>query len=334
MKIKRLIFLVLAMGLLPLSLQSQGLFTDKFQDGYVWGLWQTNYTQTQLDQMIDRIIASGARHVEIPVFGCQTDLTSSDIHDCDVKEKALVLKMADRAKLKYLGVSFLPIMRTIKWEWRGFFAPSNLEAWFENYTQWIVDWAQEAQKRNMVEFVVASEFKSLMSYTNRWRVVVKQVRKYFSGAVIFTANWDLFENGPWESVDAIGMSAYFPLAAGSSSPIQSQLDLSWNNIKSKLISFSEKWSLPIHITEVGYVNAESAARTPWFTDPNDKRDDLLQARCFQAFSNTWIKEKKLVRTSIWKVGDMSHELEIDADPIGRPAEAILKYFFDKRSFLD
>ena len=84
------------------------------------------------------------------------------------------------------------------------------------------------------------------------------------------------------------------------------------------------------MTEFGYVNAKNAAKRPWYTHPKDKRDDNLQARCFQAFANAWKGEKNLVRMFVWKTSDLKMGA-IDADPIGRPAEKVLKKWFDVRA---
>jgi hypothetical protein len=308
------------------------VFSDAYRDGYVWTLWRTDYSDNELNAKLDRIKQSGAQALQIPVFGCQSTLYSADIDHCGDGKKEFAYKMADFAAKKGFATSFLPMMGAKTGGWRGYIAPSDVNEWFKNYTLWIVDVAREASKRGMTELVAASEYNNLMRYHAQWRSVISEIRQVFSGAVVYTANWDVYQDGPWDAVDAIGVSAYFPVSTAKN-PSQKELDQGWLKLKNDLLSLSVRWNRPVHITEVGYVNAEWAAMRPYYTSPFDPVDDALQARAFQAFANVWRGEKKLVRAFVWKTGLHGLHVSVDADPLDRPAEFVLKTFFTDRSLL-
>jgi hypothetical protein len=306
-------------------------FEDPLQDGFVWTLWHEGYSEAQLDWMLDRLKQTGAKHIQVPVWGCQTSLISTDIGACEVIPRDFAFQQVDRAIAKGFNTSILPIMTTKDWGWRGEFHPTDLDQWFAAYTRWIVDLAREARTRGMKEFVMASEFKSLLPHEARWRKVIAEVRKEFHGPVIYTANWDATNIRIWDAVDAIGVSAYFPLAQGLNPP-QDELDRSWKEHKKTLLKLAKKWKRPLHFTEFGYSNTDSAAKSPWDHADNDIVNEALQTRCFEAFSKTWSKEPQLVRANVWSYGGPENQKrKFSGDPVGKPAEAVIREFFEARS---
>src|SRR5262249_7426207 len=158
-----------------------------------------------------------------------------------------------------------------------------------------------------------------------------EVRKVFHGPLIFTANWNALSIGFWDAVDAIGVSAYFPLT-NEPDASQDSLDLAWRKRRSELLELSAKHARPVHVTDVGDVSGNSAAATPLHTPSDDQKNDALQARCYEAFRRAWKDEKRLVRASVWATsGTESVNVDVSADPVGRPAEAVLRAFFDERA---
>jgi hypothetical protein len=308
-------------------------FSDPYHDGYVLALWGNNYDQDQLDAIMKRIKATGARHLEVVVMGCQTDIYSTDVGACNLRPYAYSMSIVDRAIAAGFDTTILPLMGGSHFEWRGKFEPKDVDEWFKNYTTWIVSMAREAQARKMREFVVGSEFSTLQKHEKKWREVIAEVRKVFRGPVIYTANWDALSIAFWDAVDAIGVSAYFPLT-NEPDPSQDSLDLAWRKRRAELLALSAKHARPVHVTEVGYVSGNSAAATPFHTPPDDPKNEPLQARCFEAFRRAWKDEKRLVRANVWAThGPESNGVDVNADPVGRPAEAVLRAFFDERAAL-
>jgi hypothetical protein len=282
---------------------------------------------------MDRLILAGTKHLQVLVIGCQTDIHSSDIGECTGRPIDDQLVVVDRAIAKGINTSIFPLLGTQKAEWRGFFDPTDVAAWFHAYTGWITRMAAESEKRHLSELVVGSEYSALQKHEPEWRQVIAAVRQVFHGPLIFTVNWDAINVGFFDAVDAIGLSAYFPLSTDPN-PSQEVLDQAWADQKATLLALSKRWGKPLHITEVGYTNSDSAAATPFHTASTAQRDDALQQRCFEAFRRAWKDESQLVRSSVWASSGFEMEsVAISGDPVGHPAEQSLAAYFSERAMI-
>jgi hypothetical protein len=315
-------------------------FTDAYHDGIHLVLWGKDYTDEELDRYLDQIRDEGARQVTLPLFGCQTDIHSSDVSNCEGERsvygtpsdsRVRLIHLARLAQAKGLAATFLPIVRTKSWDWRGYFDPTDVDGWFRTYTAWIRGVARDAQSLGMKELVVGTELSLLYKHADAWRKVLDAVREDFHGPLILTVNWGDFDFPFWDAADAIGVSAYFPLSTADD-PSQDVLDAAWIKIRDQMLAVSRQWSRPLHVTEVGYESTTHAAATPWDSGPDARPDAELQARCFRAFSRAWVGQPELVRASIWAEGDTpADSFAMSFDFIGKAAGAVVSEFFAARA---
>lgn len=331
MKTIRLFFLIF-LFCFEISAWAQGPRTPipyehPYQDGYVFILWGDHHTIETRRALLQRIWETGSRHVSIPLFGCQTDLHSDDVGACTKTNRAFTKETAQLALSMGFSVAYLPILTTRSWEWRGFIEPTHVDRWFESYGRWIENIAQESQALGLSELIVASEIQKLYGHTPEWQRLLRHLRSIFHGPLVMTVNHgSLGEQGFWEDVDAIGLSAYFPLSPADH-PTQEELTHAWLRIRDEQTAWARRLGRPLHITEVGYESREGAARTPWSAE-GSRPDWQLQARCFEAFRRAWQGEKLLVRAGIWATGPQNPAgYPFDFETIGKPAEEILKRFF-------
>ncbi|MBX9765961.1 MAG: hypothetical protein K2X47_01705, partial [Bdellovibrionales bacterium] len=215
---------------------SQIFSRGRFKLGWVGGnetramilvIWDQKISDRDLNGFVDRMLQSGARHIVIPVWGCQSNSVANDVGSCRVFDPNFHMRQAWALQAKGLQTSFLPIVSTPQWEWRGMFRPSNLDHWFWNYKQWILKLAAQAKGLGQKQLVVATEFsKDLYQHTDRWKDVAREVRKAYQGKIIITTNWDQIDFGFWSELDAIGFSAYFPISP-KANPTQEELNAKW-----------------------------------------------------------------------------------------------------------
>lgn len=320
-------------------------FGDAYRDGVVLVLW-ANYSPEQINGFLDRILETGTDHVTIPVFGCQSDIHSSDVGSCEVRLQTAgtihgnrpfagqPFLAAELAVQKGFKVTFLPIVVTKNWEWRGFFDPKDVDGWFRTYTAWITELAKRAQELGSTEFVAGTEFSNLYRQTERWKKVLREIRKHFHGPVVVTVNWGDIDHGFWDEADAIGVSAYYPVSH-EKDPSQDELDRGWAKIRKDLLAASKKYRRPLHLTEIGYTSTSHAAKMPWATpEPGEGPDLALQSRLYEAFRKAWETDRTLVRTNMWATGNP----EDDNPPLGfefinKPAENQIREFFAARRLL-
>jgi hypothetical protein len=299
-------------------------------DGFVLVLWKQDYSDSEISALLDRIRATGTDMLEIPLFGCQSTIHSSDVADCKPSNRDYVMKLGKAAIAKGFAVTLLPIVITPKWEWRGLFDPDDVASWFKNYTAWMDTVAWDALTLGSPELIAGSEFKALYKHTAEWKALLTHLRASFPGPLVVTANWDELTYDFWDEADAIGISTYYPLST-KPDPAQDVLDAAWQAQRAKLLQLSAKWNRPLHFTEVGYTSSTAAAATPWTYSSTDTPDPALQARCFDAFRKAWTGQKALVRANVWAVGDPSApDSAMSFDPLGKPAEAVLRQLFAER----
>jgi len=307
-------------------------FSDAYRDGYALVTWQ-DQTAEHLQVILDRIRKTGATHLIIPYYGCQSDIHSSDVGACQFRRTpgSQLARLVMQQGFK--DVSYLPIVETPDGQWRGLFDPKDVAGWFKTYTAWIKNVARDAKTLGMKELVVSSETTKLYQYEARWKQVLAEVRTEFSGPLILTVNWGDTDHSFWDDADAIGVSAYYPLSLNPDPP-QAELDAAWRARHDEFAALSLKWHRPIHITEVGYASVTSAARTPWEGVPEDKSDFALQARCYEAFRRAWAGDHSLVRANVWATEAEDPSLGdylLSFETIGKPAENVLRQFFSQRA---
>lgn len=305
-------------------------FPDAYHDGYVITLWDTDLPPDALATLFAHAEATGARHVAVPVFGCQSDPGSADVGSCEVASYARALAIARAGRDRGLSVGFLPIVAGKRWEWRGEFEPDDRAGWFERYARWIVTLAQDAERLGASDLVVGTELTRLYRHGEAWSGVLAEVRAAFSGPLVLTVNWSDLDLDFWEDADAIGVSAYHPIASHPSAA-QDELDDGWREVRDEILRVARAHRRPVHISEIGYPAMAHAAQRPWDGTTPSPPDPALQARCFEAFRRAWEGVRDLVRVDVWAAGGPRTE-----DPRGfgifdKPAEEVVRRMFAERA---
>lgn len=310
-------------------------FKDAYNDGFNVVLWGQSYSNERIGAVLDRVALTGSRRVTIPILACQSTATSSDVGWCSESLKAYTLNMARFIASRGYSVSLLPIVWANDGQWRGFFNPADPNTWFANYATWIKEVASFAAEQKHPELIVASEFVALYKYASHWKQVLRATRKEFSGPLIVTVNHGDHVQEFWEEADAIGLSGYYRLVEPDVlNPSQKELNRAWVKVRDTLLKYSRAVKRPLHFSEVGYRSVDIAAHSPWDYENGKTVDNDLQRRCFVAFSEAWAGRRELVRFGIWAAaegGDPKYSTSYD--PIGKPAESVIKELLLKRKSL-
>lgn len=303
-----------------------------YQDGPVFIEWDQNHTLKIRQKMLEKIAKIGSKHVTMVLFGCQSTITSADIRSCNFFNDDYLFETVGIARKLGFQVTLLPILTTPNWDWRGLFKPKNVSEWFKNYRSWITRLAMRSQESGIIELVIASEISGLYQYPKEWIALANHLRTYFSGNLIITANWDYYDFEFWPAVDAIGISAYFPIAE-TLNPTYKEMLEKWALHKKKLLAVSLKYNRPLHFTELGYESVSGAAKTPWAAPTTGAVDFAHQEACFRAFAETWKNEKALLRTSVWATDDSEMNYDRSFEIMGKPAQKVLEEYFYYRNAL-
>lgn len=231
--------------------------------------------------------------------------------------------------------------KTLNGKWRSDIFPTNQnnwELWKISYRDFIFRYAKIAELGQADMFCIGTEFSRLaVEKPLFWKELINDLRKIFSGKLIYAANWNQsYEHITfWQDLDFIGVQAYFPLT-DKLFPSTEELNLGWEKIIPKLDNLSCKNERKVIFTEIGYKSTSDAGIEPWKWIENAIEDGVeysskTQANCYESFLNTIWNEDWFAGAHIWqlrtdyKIGDEIDDLNFNIQ--GKSAEKILHSFF-------
>jgi len=286
---------------------------------------------------ISEIARTGANTICFVFHGYQEHAGSKSIFvdTRKVPSDRRLRKMIDHAHKKGLRVILMPVVLLAKRrenEWRGKINPGNWDSWWKDYSQFILRYAKLAESGKAEVFSVGSELISTETQTDRWKKLIAEVRKVYSGRLTYSANWDHYQAPKWwDDLDIVGMTSYYTLAKGTN-PSLADLKKTWAGIRKKVLAWQKTVNRPILFTEVGWPNQVTAAEFPWnYYAATDKPDPKLQARCFEAFFETWKGEPAVAGYLIWEwrtypKKNLDPQKDTSYCPAGKPAMKIISKY--------
>jgi hypothetical protein len=277
--------------------------------------------------LLDEIKQLGADHVELVVAWYQRDGASVEIGDhprYSPPEEA-VRRTIREAHARGLSVLLFPIVRL--WspragEWRGTLQPRDRAAWFLSYKNKLVALARLAAEEKVASLSIGSELSTLDGAGDRaaWAMLVAEVRRRFSGALVYSGNWDhVREVALYDLVDRVGLCAYFPLG---DDPLRA-----WQGLRAELTALAR--GRPIVFTEIGYLSQRGAAAWPWNEGAREPVDLEEQRRCYAAFCRTWrdAPDATLAGAYFWNWYGWGGATSRGYTPRGKPAAQEIRKFF-------
>ncbi|MEP0712007.1 MAG: hypothetical protein ABJC55_08795, partial [Algoriphagus sp.] len=221
----------------------------------------------------------------------------------------------------------------VRGSWPGEIAMQNEEdwaLWFENYQGFILDYARMAQAYQIPMLCVGTELEMTSEREEDWRKVIAEIRKVYSGKLIYAANFTEFEQVKfWDALDYIGIQAYFPLST-KENPSLSDLKSGWKKALPSIDKVVRKYQKPVMFTEIGYCNTVDAAKEPWVWPSERKETELseeMQALCYEAFFETAWKESWMAGVFFWKWYPDGRHRNPDFTPQGKMAEQVMRAYF-------
>ncbi len=245
--------------------------------------------------------------------------------------------------------------------WRGVIMPTDRTKWFKSYENAVVEYAKIAQQSGIDFFAIGSELETIKNENQLWETVIENVRKNYSGKIIYNTNWwyneekfnDIYEKMEWlNGVDYIGISAYFELT-NTNYPDFTTLTNSWENDKhnqniiSQVKALSEKYKKDIFVWEIGYMSVNGTNQSPWNFNLGKEAetssalsgeeqihakpiiDEDEQSDCFKAFFTAVYSLPFIRGVSIWGENVGLPKSEKGYDFMQKKAVKVIKENFGK-----
>jgi len=270
-----------------------------FQKGMSYTAWSRNaYNSSDSDESLALLADTNTEWVAICVFWYQTNILSHDIHAEPERTPTneSVAHAISRAHSLGLKVMLKPMVDPLEGEetrlwppWRGEIPPSP--EWFESYSKFINFFAEFAEQNDVDLFCVGCEFKETTLEKQQWENIVSGVRERYSGPITYAADWSEFQNIEWwDSLDYVGIDAYFPLSLLEYDPTFEELKRAWSRYAMEIETWHSTVDKPIIFTEIGYRSGNGANMAPgnyWVKLSVDLQE---QVDCYEAaFQTLWNK---------------------------------------------
>jgi hypothetical protein len=206
--------------------------------------------------------------------------------------------------------------------------------WFDNYTNYILHYAQLAQDWNADQFEVGTELHGTTHFTDEWRGVIAQVREVYSGPLTYAATHEEIEADTvqfWNDLDYIGVDAYFSFPVALH-PTVEEIVQAWSEPAATIERLAETWDKPILFTEIGYASVEGVLANP-AEDPHNLEaivDLQTQANAYEAVFRVF-GGKPWWQGVYWWSWYPDHNqggpCDIDFTAQGKPAEDVLRNYY-------
>jgi len=223
--------------------------------------------------------------------------------------------------------------------WRSkidFVDPMERQKWFSSYEDFILAEAELAETTSTEMLVVGTELVGVSKYTDEWRKIIEKIRKIYSGKLTYAAEGMNAQNIEfWNSLDYIGIDAYFPLT-DKADPSLDELSEGWKNYEPQIKELSDKYDKQIIFTEIGFKSVKGTAIKPWQWELEGETSQQEQALAFQSASIAFKDKPYLAGIFIWKYfTDMnSYEKrnnEKGFTPYSKEAEKVISQWFGVNS---
>lgn len=307
-------------------------FEPVFQKGMSYRHYPYSYDSFSSNESLERMADTNTEYVAITVWWMQQNISSTQIYrkpDWTATDEQLA-KAVSKAHELGMKVMLKPMIDPEDYysHWRGQI-PSSQE-WFDSYKSFITSYAEFAQDNHVDLFCVGCEFKATEQNESNWRQIIQQVREHYSGPLTY-ASVDSFESIKWwDSLDYVGIDAYFSLTTDKKDPSLDELRQAWTRIANMI----ETWALPVNkpvvFTEIGYRSGDGNNIEPSNWTAQLSIDLQEQLDCYSAALETLWNRPWFYGFYwwIWETNPNAGGLtDADFTPQNKPAETLIKQWY-------
>ena len=315
-----------------------------FIKGYSWG-WtgvRGEYEGRPPEKSLKLLAETGTEWIALAFAAEVQTKHSSEIlyaatNDWMVTD-AEIRRAIDLARQRRLKIMLKPVVNCRDGSWRAtinFETEQEWDEWWRNYERFLLHYAQIAAETKCEMFCVGCEMRSTERFGDRWRWLIEAVRRAYDGPIVYNSNHDDFDRIEWfDSVDVVGISAYWPVTNGEDTSLEAML-AGWRPFRDRLCSFAARTKKPILFAEIGMRSAKTCSSMPW--DWNHQElpyDGEEQARYYEAAFRTFWAEPWFLGYFWWDWKARLYEPEqaesnTDFCAFGKPAKKVLQHWYSQ-----
>lgn len=304
------------------------------------------YHAPAIGERLDELAALGADAVSLMPFAYQPRPDAPELRFMNAspgsETDAGLIHAARQAHRRGFTVLWKPHLWLGHGSWPGEVAmtsEADWRRWWRTYRRYVLHHAVLAAYAGAELFAVGVELERTVERRDDWEALIRDVRRVYPGAVTYAANWGQGAERArfWESLDAVGVDAYYSLvepgSGGVVDPTDAELAQGAAAVAGRLEALARRTGKPVLLTEVGFPARRAAWLEPHREDGELSPED--QARAYRALLGALEGRPWLRGVFVWKVmsGDrVRHGLETPSFRfLGHPAEAAVADYFRRQA---
>lgn len=275
---------------------------------YGWDGHRGMYKTDESYSSMKRLAAMGGDWAALAFAVMQESFSSSRFgfdYRFTVTDSEIILAI-NRLKSLGLKVCLKPIINCEDGVWRAHITFPDIEfpvtkkparpyhntywdEWFSCYTAFMCHYAEIAEDTGVEMLCIGCEMLGTEHKEDYWRRLIEEVRKVYSGELIYNTNHGSEENVAWfDAVDYIGTSAYYTV--GKNGDSEEDMIKGWEKVKPRLKAVSEKFGKKVIFMEIGCRSAKGCSAMPWDFQHKDlpfdeDEQDRFYSSALKAFSD-------------------------------------------------
>ncbi|MBD3347073.1 MAG: hypothetical protein GF401_18620 [Chitinivibrionales bacterium] len=298
---------------------------------FFYGTERNTFDPVDFDNNLEKIAGLGVNTIVLIPYGFQETISSNHITRDDPRSipDADFISACNRVVKRGFTLVVKPHVDVNTGDPRADIIPSDRPAWKASYLKFILHYAHLADTLGAHIFCVGTELTALSQDTHLWHEIIDSCRSRFRGLLTYSScPQEVLSVQFWNKLDYIGANAYFPVSKRNNPMLEDML-FSWASWKEMLRDVSLSHHRDVLLTEIGYMNHTLAAENPGSFEHKGDRDDRLQADCYRA---ALIASEKMdflhgMFWWQWELNDRGDTAAIDYTPRGRPAERVVKEYW-------
>ncbi len=241
----------------------------------------------------------------------------------------------EHAHMLGLSVTLLPVLLlqtpSSDEHWRGNIKPKSISRWFFHYGQFLEKYILLANLTNVKTFSIGSELSSMEYEVDEWKKLIRHIKSIYKGDLIYTFNWDhLSYTVAWQSLDGLGISAYYELAKPNTATTLENLMDTYRPIQAKIKQWSLHYQKPVYFMEIGFPSRRNGLYNPWnHTIESESSDMLVQSMGFEAFLKTFYNHPKTHAVYIYEWSKNGGPQDRGYSPRGKKGLDLIKDYFNR-----
>jgi hypothetical protein len=207
--------------------------------------------------------------------------------------------------------------------------PWEVDDWFEDYTKFILHYAEIAADKHVEMLSIGSVMPGVSRHAEHWRTLIEKVRAEYHGDITYGANWDEYQLVEfWDALDYIGLEAFFPLTSNYD-PTYEDLMRGWAKWMWHMHRYFDAQKRPVIITGVGFASQDGTNMQPAETWISGRVDLDEQTLCYKSFFESFIGYPWLYGIYMhgWNAKLIGGAEDMSHTPRHKPADSFVTDYF-------